>query len=63
MAKFETQTFTFNYEYFDLIEVIKNSFQSMKYQADLKNIKLTQSTHNLCQMNPRKATPPKKSDN
>ena len=51
LAKFETQTFTFNYEYFDIIEVISNSFIQMKYLADQKNIKLTHSVHNLCKMN------------
>lgn len=50
LAKFETQTFTFNYEYFDLIDVINNSFQQMKYLADQKSIKLAQSTHNLCRI-------------
>ena len=51
LAKFETQTFTFNYEYFNILDVINKSFEQVRYLADEKGIKLKQSTQNLCLIN------------
>ena len=44
LAKFETQTFSFNHEFFDILNVIKQSFQQIKYLAEKKKIKLIQQT-------------------
>ena len=44
LAKFETETFTFNYEYFNILDVINKSFEQVRYLADEKGIKLKQST-------------------
>jgi signal transduction histidine kinase len=40
LAKFEAGTFKFNDEFFDFIEVIENAFETIKFQADKKEIQL-----------------------
>jgi signal transduction histidine kinase len=40
LAKFEAGTFKFHDEYFDFIEVIENAFETLRYQADKKEIQL-----------------------
>ena len=40
LAKFETMNFTFNEEYFNLKEVIDQAYDTVKYQATLKNISI-----------------------
>ena len=40
LAKLETLNFKFNDEYFDLPELIKQTFKTVKSQADKKNISL-----------------------
>ena len=34
LAKFENQSFQFNLDYFSIIEVIRQAFDQIKYQAD-----------------------------
>ena len=36
LAKFEAGTFKFHDDFFDLIEVIEQAFETIKYQADRK---------------------------
>jgi signal transduction histidine kinase len=38
LAKFESGTFKFHNEYFDLIEIIEQAFETIKYHADKKEI-------------------------
>ena len=40
LAKIETMNFKFNDDYFNLNDVITNAYNTMKYQADQKNIKI-----------------------
>ena len=40
LAKFETMNFRFNEQYFNLGELIDQAFDTFKYQAAQKNIKL-----------------------
>ena len=40
LAKFETMNFSFNEEYFNLKEVIDQAYDTVKYQAALKNISI-----------------------
>jgi signal transduction histidine kinase len=40
LAKFEAGTFKFNDEFFDFIDVIENAFETIKFQADKKEIQL-----------------------
>jgi signal transduction histidine kinase len=40
LAKFESGTFKFHNEFFDFIELLENAFETIKFQADKKNIKL-----------------------
>jgi signal transduction histidine kinase len=40
LAKFESGTFKFFYEFFDLNEIIGNAFEVIRHQADKKNISL-----------------------
>ena len=41
LAKFESGTFKFHNDYFDLIEVIEQAFETIRYQAEHKEIKLS----------------------
>ena len=45
LAKFEAGTFKFHNEFFDLIEVIENAFETLKYQAERKKISLEYHLH------------------
>ena len=40
LAKFETMNFKFNEEFFNLNELIEQAYDTMKYQASLKNIQI-----------------------
>ena len=40
LAKLETMNFKFNEDYFDLNELINQAYDTMKYQAGQKNIKI-----------------------
>ena len=40
LAKLESNTFKFSYEYFDLMNTIKNAFNTVRFLADQKEIKL-----------------------
>jgi len=40
LAKFESGTFKFHNEYFDLIEIIEQAFETIRYQAEKKEIKM-----------------------
>jgi signal transduction histidine kinase len=40
LAKFEAGTFKFHDEFFDFIEVIENAFETIKFQAQKKEIQL-----------------------
>lgn len=40
LAKLETMNFKFNEEYFDYNKLIKQAFDTMKYQAASKKVKL-----------------------
>ena len=40
LAKFETMNFTFNEAYFDLNELINQAFDTVKYQAAQRKIKI-----------------------
>ena len=46
LAKLESNTFTFHEEYFDLIQVVENAFNQVRYQANQKGILLKQSVQN-----------------
>ena len=38
LAKFESGTFKFHNDYFDLIEVIEQAFETIRFQAERKEI-------------------------
>jgi signal transduction histidine kinase len=40
LAKFESGTFKFHDNFFDLIEIVENAFETIRYQAERKNISL-----------------------
>ena len=41
LAKFESGTFKFHNDFFDLIEVIEQAFETIRYQAERKEIKVS----------------------
>ena len=40
LAKFESGTFKFHNEFFDLIEIVEQAFEIIKYQAERKEIQV-----------------------
>lgn len=47
LAKMESQTFTFNYEYFDLTKVVGEAFGMIKFLANKKQILLKSTIKNI----------------
>ena len=43
LAKFESGTFKFHNDYFDLVEIIEQAFETIKYQAQKKEISMDYS--------------------
>jgi len=41
LAKFESGTFKFHNDYFDLIEVIEQAFETIRFQAERKEITIS----------------------
>ena len=40
LAKFESGTFKFHNDFFDLVEIIEQAFETIRYQAERKEIKV-----------------------
>lgn len=47
LAKMESQTFKFNYEYFDLTKVVSEAFSMVKFLANKKQILLKSTLKNI----------------